>query len=113
MSEKEKHHQERLKHAKIFGKHTNWEVFKHNVFKLICVDMLSKSFAVLVGCLVFTIFFLSDQVYATGKSVEWIALLVAITPPSFFAIYWIEREVATNILIDIGEGIKAFFSNRK
>jgi len=107
-----KHISDRREHDKIYGKDDNWTVFKHNLYKLVCVDMISRSFIVLVGSLAFTIFFLADQVYVTKNTVEWTELLVAIGPPSFFAFYWIERKLAGEILRAFILAVGEFFKRK-
>ena len=92
--------------GKTYGKHPFWVVFKHNFLKLFAVDMLSKSFIALSGSLVFTAAFLTHQVMATGKSLDWMTLLVSIAPPTFLALYWVEKSRASEILAAIASWIK-------
>jgi hypothetical protein len=103
---------QRDKHRKIYGKHGHWEVFKHNLGKLLCVDILSKAFIVLVGSMTFTVWFLHHQLYVTKQMPTWMELGVAIVIPSFFAYLWIEKSKASAILISLSEGIKAWFNKK-
>ena len=91
---------------KIYGEHPFWDVFKHNFLKLFAVDILSRSFVALSGSLVFTTAFLTHQVMATGKSLDWMTLLVSIAPPTFLALYWVEKSRASEILAAIASWIK-------
>ena len=115
MSNKKKrnHIDNRRQYDKVYGQHTNWEVLKHNLFKLIVVDMISKSFVVLCGSLIFTVWFLADQIFVTKNTVEWTELLVAITPSSFFAFYWIERKLAGEMLRLFFTSVGEFFKSRR
>jgi len=73
------------------------------------VDILSKSFVALVGSLVFTGAFLGHQMLITGSKPTWAELAIAITPPTFLALYWIERHTAAGVLEAVAEWIR----NRK
>jgi hypothetical protein len=94
---------------KIYGHHTFWEVFSHNLLKLLAVDILSKSFVALVASSIMTASFLSHQLMVEKQNLEWLELLVAITPPTFLALYWIERHTAAAVL----EAVAQWIRNRK
>jgi hypothetical protein len=108
-----KHREERSRHKKVLGRDKPWDVFKYNFAKLFLVDILSRSFIVLAGSLVFTIWFLHYQIYVVKEGIEWKELAIATCPPSFFAYYWIERQRASEILLAIASAIIGFFDNFK
>ena len=99
----------KLEIKKIYGHHPFWEVFRHNLLKLLAVDILSKSFVALVGSLIFTGAFLGHQLLITETRPTWAELAIAISPPTFLALYWIERHTAAAIL----EAIADWIRNRK
>ena len=92
---------------KIYGHHPFWEVFGHNLLKLVAVDILSKSFFALVGSLVFTGAFLGHQILVTEMKPTWAELAVAILPPTFLALYWVEKPKAEDILAAIAYWIRS------
>lgn len=94
---------------KVYGRDTVWAVFKHNLLKLLAVDILSKSFIALAGSLLFTGAFLGHQILVTETKPSWAELAVAIAPPTFLALYWIERHAMAGVL----EALADWIRNRK
>jgi len=90
----------------IYGKHSKWDVFKFNFFKLLCVDLMSKAFLLMVitgTCAMIIIFW---TILFSKDPLSWLVYAVLITPPSFFGLWWIEKQRAEAIIDALAAWIK-------
>jgi hypothetical protein len=98
--------EDRDKFKLIYGKHSKWEVFKHNFFKLICVDLMSKAFLLMMitgTCAMVIIFW---TILFSKDPLSWFVYAVLITPPTFFGLWWVEKQRAETLIDAVSAWIK-------
>ena len=91
---------------KVFGKDPHWEVFKFNFLKMWCVNLLSKSFLLMVitgACAMVIIFW---TILFSKAPLGWLVYAVLITPPVFFGLWWIEKKRAGYLIDSISHWIR-------
>lgn len=90
----------------IYGKDSKWEVFKFNFFKLWCVDLMSKAFLLMMitgACAMVIIFW---TILFSKAPLSWLVYAVLITPPTFFGLWWIEKQRAETLIDSVSAWIK-------
>jgi uncharacterized membrane protein YfbV (UPF0208 family) len=83
---------------KVYGKDPAWDVFKHNLLKMWCVNLMSKSFFLMVitgTCAMIIIFW---TILFSKDPLNWLVYAVLITPPAFFGLWWIEKKRAGELI---------------
>ena len=101
--EKNKHRDD---YHKIYGRDSKWDVFKFNFFKLLCVDLMSKAFLLMIitGMSAMVIIFWTLLISKTP--ISWLIYGIIIAPPTFFGLWWIEIQRAETLIDAISAWIK-------
>jgi hypothetical protein len=97
---------QRENYQPIYGRDSAWSVFKFNLFKLFCVDLMSKAFLLMVitgTCSMIIIFW---SLLFSKTPFDWLIYGVIIAPPSFFGLWWIEKQRAENLIDAVSDWIR-------
>ena len=106
MTKKPSHKDHRESYNKVFGKDSNWEVFKFNLLKMFCVHLTSKAFWLMMitgTCAMIIIFW---TILFSKHPLGALTYAVILAPPVFFGLWWIEKQRAENIIDAVAEWIK-------
>jgi len=106
MIKKNVHPPHRDAYNKIFGKDPSWEVFKHNLLKILCVNLMSKAFLLMMitgTCAMIIIFW---TILFSKDPLSWLVYATLLTPPSFFGLWWIEKKRAGELIDAIAVWMK-------
>lgn len=90
---------------KVYGRDSSYEVFKHNFLKMVCVNILSKSFLLMVISGTASMFIIFWTIVFSKEPLNWLIYAVLIAAPSFFGLWWIEKKRAGELIDAVAKWI--------